>query len=267
MAAEGIRPRPPAVPAICPNQNSNQAHLPRSCSSKVCSARSARCVLYSRHTLSARQQGRGREGERPVGTKRQRCWSLPDQACKVRDWHLTRPPSHDRLLHCTAATAQHPQHSSGAAWQKQGLRPQVALMCLFLSSPDVRTARWLSLSGCHPICSTRRPGRLANSSASSTTASHTSCTAWAFVGATPPRPPGVEPCAGLVGASGAGRQLVKSTTTTRLISGSSRALPATAAYVPERLSAKCAAVSSSGGEDVSVRMRRGAAAPSAFAPP
>lgn len=137
------------------------------------------------------------------------------------------------------------------------------------NAPEVRTARWLSLSGCQPICSTRSPGRLANSSASSTTASHTSCTACALAGAAPPprlAPPAAEPCTGLVGAAGAGRQLVRSTTTTLLISGSSSALPATAAYVPERLSAKCDAVSSSGGEAVRVRRRSGGVPPDLVPP-
>ena len=145
------------------------------------------------------------------------------------------------------------RHSQGTVWPSR--RP-----------PEVRTARWLSLSGCHPICSTRRPGRLANSSPSSTAASHTSCTACTPRAPAAAPPPGAEPGAGLAGAGGAGRQLVRSTTTTRLISGSSRALPATAAYVPERFSAKCAAVSSNGGDAVSVRRRSGGA-PSALAPP
>lgn len=114
-------------------------------------------------------------------------------------------------------------------------------------SPEVSTARWASLSGCHPTCSTRRPGRLAKSSASSTTASHRSCRA---------APP-------LAGEPGAGRQLARSMTTTRLISGSSRALPATAAYVPERLRPQWAAVSSSGGLAVMVRRLGGGAVPAA----
>ena len=75
-----------------------------------------------------------------------------------------------------------------------------------LGSPDVSTARWQSESGCQATCSTRRPGRDAKSSPSSATASHTSCRSSSD---------GAAVAGADVGAgAAAGRQLVKSTTTT-----------------------------------------------------